>query len=130
MKLKFAIICDNAFTDSDGRLSIIQAFNIISTDNFPTVYPKLTIVTHYELEEGDNPTIPYNQVLVIKQGQTEIFRGEKSLTLQAGRSGSLQFIANIVGLTFPQSGECEISTTLNQENFGKVTTLKVKNNSN
>lgn len=60
MKLKLAVICDNAFTDRDGHLSIIQTFNQIFIPQDHTTYPRLTIVATYELT-GETPGSDFNQ---------------------------------------------------------------------
>lgn len=53
MKLNFIVTCEHAFADSEQRISIIQVFNTIKAKSFPVIHPKLTVVTHYTLEDKE-----------------------------------------------------------------------------
>ena len=70
MKLRFAIVCDNAFTDSQGRLSIVQTFDNISAPGFPAIHPRISIVTSYILEKSDDKSREYKQILKIVNNKT------------------------------------------------------------
>ena len=132
MNLKFAIVCDNAFTDPEGRLNIIQVFDTIFAPNFPAIHPRLSIVTSYSLDKGDNKTEEYKQLLKIVNTKTgkEMFKLERAIKPNAGRDSYVQYIANIVGVTFPNEGRYEVLTQLNEKDFGTVASISVNKESN
>ncbi|MFZ2664482.1 MAG: hypothetical protein WAX66_03915 [Patescibacteria group bacterium] len=127
MKLNFAIICDNAFTDEVGRLSIIQTFDVIFASNFPAIHPRLSIVTNYALEEKDKKDEGYKQVLTIVNASTRepMLSLENIVTPKIGKESNIQYITNIVGLSFPAEGIYEVSTKVNGKDFGKVAIINV-----
>jgi hypothetical protein len=132
MKLKFAIVCDNAFVDSDGRLSIIQAFDTIFAPNFPAIHPRVSIVTNYSIESDTHKSPEYKQTLKminVKTGK-EIFKMERAIKPSAGRDSYVQYIANILGVTFPNEGKYDIVAQLNGEDFGTVASIKVSKETN
>lgn len=107
MKLKFIIVCENAFVDETKRLNVIQAFDIIKATSFPAFHPQMSIVTKWEFEDGDSKQSEHKQKLTIIEDQTDkiiIEIPEKELTSTAVENKSLQFITNIIGLKFDNAG--------------------------
>ncbi|NMB91949.1 hypothetical protein GYA37_03855 [candidate division WWE3 bacterium] len=127
MKLNFAIICDNAFTDEVGRLNIIQTFDVIFAPNFPAIHPRLSIVTNYALEEKDKKDEEYKQTLTIinSSAKEPIISLENVVTPKVGKERNIQYITNIVGLSFPVESVYEVSARVNGKDFGKVVAINV-----
>ena len=67
MKLRFIIISDNAFADETGRLSIIQAFDIIKAPSFPAIHPRLSIVARWDLENDAEKRQSHKQEIIIRE---------------------------------------------------------------
>lgn len=132
MNIKFAIVCDNAFVDAQGRLNIIQTFDNISTPGFPAIHPRVSIVTSYSLENSDDKTAEYKQTLKIINIKTgkEVYKRERAIKPLAGRDSSVQFITNIVGFAFPNEGRYEITTQLNEKPFGTVASINIHKDTN
>lgn len=104
MKLNFAIICDNAFIDKDGRLNIIQTFDTITTAAFPAIHPRLTFVTSHSLykEEGGNTYI--QEVEIISKDSKTIIASAKSKPKETNKdTKNIQFITYFVGLKFEKT---------------------------
>ena len=132
MTLRYVIICDNAYTDEAGRLNIIQVFDTINATGFPAIHPRLSIVTKWDFEEGDDKEANHKQKLVIieKNTRKEIFNKERELTAKSGRDKSLQFINNIIGLKFDQAGVYEVQVSMDGKKTEDNTNFEVKSENN
>ncbi len=118
MKLKFAIVCNNAFTDSNGRLNIVQTFDNINTPGFPAIHPRFSIVTSYEFENGDSRRKDCTQILkIIHEGTgKEVATIKKTLSPKKSDS-QIQYIANFIGLPFEKEGKYLVELTLNKKKY-------------
>ena len=118
MKLNFAIICDNAFTDKTGRLNIIQTFDSITTPGFPAIHPRLTITTSFKLEDSDSRTKDYIQTVIIEQRDPKkaIARLETTNKPMEGIK-NIQFVAYFVGIKFDQEGIYDVKIKLDKKEF-------------
>lgn len=113
MKLNFAIICDNAFTDQNNRLSIIQTFEEIYADKFPAIQTRLTVVTSYKREPNEKILSNLNNVTRIKDPNGKTIAEVK---VNASPSqGNNQFISYFNGLPFTQEGIYLIEIILNDQ---------------
>lgn len=132
MKLKFAIICNNAFTDGEGKLNIIQVFDIIFASGFPTIQPQLSVATKYDFEEDNNKEKEYKQILVFIQEKTgkELLKAEKTIKPVRDKKGGLQYVVNVIGFVFPDQGKYTVRASLNGEDFGEIASLEVKKQPN
>lgn len=120
--LNFAIIADNAFTDTAGRLSIVQTFSEIKGSKFPATHPRLAVVTNFtteEIEEGENIL---HQVRILSP--TDQLISEVKIDKPATGS-ELQFISYFIGLIFPKAGKHKIKILLNGKMY-KELYLEVK----
>lgn len=114
MKLKFAIICDNAFTDESKRLNIIQTFDIITATDFPAIHPRLTVVTNFELEKSDSKDKPYVQEVKITQRETGRVIATNTVTTKPENPDvkNIQFISYFIGLPFREEGFYDVDISL------------------
>lgn len=113
MKLNFAIICDNAFIDKEGRLTVVQTFNIIKSQSFPAIHPRLTVVTNYS-SDNDDPTQELEHLVRILDPD-----GKEISNLVIKREGvkkETQFISYFSGLPFEKPGIYKVEILLNNEN--------------
>jgi len=115
MKLKFIIICDNAFIDQGGKLNIIQSFDNIATPGFPAIHPRLSIVTRWEFEEGDDKLIGHKQKLIIAEEKTKETIAEPP-----------EYINNIIGLKFDREGLYKIHVYMDGEKSEDEASFEVK----
>jgi hypothetical protein len=102
-KLNFIHVCENAFTSLDGKLNIIGIFNQINTINLPALHPRLMIVTSLAGEvkkysESIEIISPKGQIIAKAGNPIEIFKD----------NGSANFVADFVGIVFPEEGEYKI----------------------
>jgi len=129
MKLKFIIICDNAFTDTAGGLYIIQTFDVIKTPGFPAIHPKMSIVTKWEFEQKDDKESVHKQKLIITEEKTgnEIAKTpEKELISKRGKTKSLQYISNFRGLKFDKEETYKIQVYMDGEKAKEEESFEVK----
>ncbi|PJA86575.1 MAG: hypothetical protein CO141_04045 [Candidatus Moranbacteria bacterium CG_4_9_14_3_um_filter_42_9] len=109
VKLNFLHVCENAFTSSDGKLNIIGIFNQINATNLPALHPRLMIVTSLAGEvkgymESIEIISPKGQVIAKAGNPIEIFKED----------GSANFIADFVGIVFPDEGKYKITVKVDE----------------
>ncbi len=56
MKTEIFVIAENANLSQEGKINIFAIFNRIQSPQFPTIYPRPTIVIKLALEPGERPT--------------------------------------------------------------------------
>ncbi len=112
MKLNFAIICDTAFIDKNERLSIIQTFDEIKVRNFPTIHPRLTVVTSYSFDKSDQVgnTLEHG-VKILDPEDNKV--GELAITATVVDRKNNQFLSYFNGLRINTSGDYSIVVSLN-----------------
>lgn len=121
MKLNFAIICDNAFTDSRDRLNIIQTLDTIIAPDFPAIHPRLTIVTNFSVEKKDDRNKEYIQAVIIKHKNEETKLAELKTKNKLKKGiNNLQFIAYFVGLKFHEEGLHDVIIKLNDKEISQI----------
>ncbi len=125
MDLKFAVICDNAFTDGTGRLNVIQIFEIIYAPKLPAIHPRLSIVTKYQLEKTDKNEFAQELEIVEGTKNKKIFEISRSIKSKPKNGKFIQFITNIVGIRFDAHGTYNVNLTLNGKKFPKATSFEV-----
>ena len=90
MKTEIFVIAENANLTADGRINIFAIFNRIKSPQFPTIFPRPTIVVKLALELGERPT---------NRKATLYFAGEDANAQQVKIMESLiNFPARIGGL--------------------------------
>lgn len=122
-KLNFAHVCENAFTSSDGKLNVIGIFNQINALNFPAIHPRLMIVTSVAGEarkysESIEIVSPKGDVIARAGNPIEIFKD----------GGSANFIADFVGIVFPEEGTYKIRIKIDKTEVDGNSVIIVKRN--
>lgn len=56
MKTEIFVIAENANMSGEGKINIFAIFNRIQSPQFPTIYPRPTIVIKLALELGERPS--------------------------------------------------------------------------
>jgi hypothetical protein len=122
MKLNFLHICENAFVDKKERLSVINIFEGISSEGFPAVSSRFSIVTNISGELKK-----YEQKIEIISP-----KGKKIMEVRKGveTKGISNFIANLTNIVFPEAGEYKIKIYINEELFSDEFFLNLKKISN
>src|SRR3990167_2750192 len=92
LKLDFAIICDNAFLDANGKLNINGVFDTIKSTGFPAAHKNMSIVIKMKMPEG-----LYNEIVKIKKD----------------KSGTHQFIQHFINTIFPEAGDYAVEIHIN-----------------
>ena len=110
----FLIICDNAFVDGRGRLSIIQTFETINTTKLPAVHPRVTIVGKFEINNNQGQTenrLTQETAIVEKSTGNVVMKINDSFDLKPGARYS-QIISQFIGAEFKNEGVYEARMTL------------------
>ncbi len=90
MKTEIFVIAENANITQDGRVNIFAIFNQINAPQFPTVYPRPTIVIRLALEIAERPA---------NRKFTLYFAGEDNNAQQVKLAeGMVDFPARVGGL--------------------------------
>lgn len=123
VKLNFAHVCENAFTSSDGKLNVIGIFNQINTLSFPALHPRLMIVTSVTGEvkkytESIEIVSSKGDVIARAGNPIEIFKG----------GGAANFIADFVGIIFPEEGTYRIRIKIDEKEVDSDSTIIIKRN--
>lgn len=129
MRLKFIIVSDNAFTDKEDGLNIIQTFDIIKTRGFPAIHPRISVVTKWEFEPADDKKSPHKQKLIIIEGKTGnkiAETPERELTAGSEGTKSLQYINNFMGLKFDREGTYKIQVYMDEEKNKEEASFEVR----
>lgn len=107
MKLNYALISEDASVDSEQRLTIINTFNEIKSDNFPAVHPKLVVVTSYYLEEDEQGKVCSQLVKILDPSGLEVSRLTIS-TKEGGRDKNIQFLSYFSNLPLKVAGSYKV----------------------
>ncbi len=112
MKLNFSILCDNAFVDNDGQLSIIQIFEFINViGSFPASHPKMAIVTNYSMNQNDVNIKHIQQIEIIDP--TDNIIASLNITAEPKENrDKLQFISSFINLNFKMPGQYKIKVVI------------------
>lgn len=90
MKTEIFVIAENANLTPDGKINIFAIFNKINAPQFPTVYPRPTIVIKLALELGERAT---------NRKVTLYFAGEDNNSQQVKiMESTVEFPARVGGL--------------------------------
>lgn len=128
MKLQYVIICENAFTDEAGRLTIVQTFDIIKTQGFPAIHPKMTIVTKWRFESSDAKDKPHSQRIEItsQDDQKKPFLVIPEFALTAkdkDHNNYLQYISNLQNIAFHKPGKYQVKIFMDGKEAREVDTI-------
>jgi len=124
MKLNFTIICDNAFTDQQGRLNIIQIFEHISSKSYPATYPRMVIVTNYSVTEEEKNK-EYIQILEITERKTKkVLSTTNPISIVPTENvNNMNYLCYFNGLTFTDPGDYDVTIKINGGKIGSVSFL-------
>ncbi|MEK7078670.1 MAG: hypothetical protein AAB929_01245 [Patescibacteria group bacterium] len=127
MKIKFAIISESAFTDAEGRLNIIQTFNIIRASSFPAIHPRLAIVTNIELDPKEAAAGTISQSTEIVHNDSEkILAKSEPVAMKVSQEKNVQFISNFIGLGFDKPGEYYVNLVIDKKRHSKIASFTVE----
>lgn len=107
IKLNFLHICENAFTDEKGRLSVINIFDEIRSKGLPAIHSRFSIVSNISGELRE-----YKQkIKIISPSNKEIVGVEGDIKT----TGKNNFIVNFLNVVFPEIGKYQIQIFVNDE---------------
>lgn len=115
MRSNFTIICDNAFTDKEDRLTIIQVFTRINAVKFPALHPRFTIVTNFSPEKTDLKKEFNHAVVITNPDGKEIIKAKTPSWVVNDIGKDFQFIHYFTGIIFEKEGRYTINITINNE---------------
>ena len=107
LKLDFAIICDNAFLDANGKLNINGVFDTIKSTGFPAAHKNMSIVIKMKMPEG-----LYNEIVKIKRNGSDIVSTPET-KIKKDKSGTHQFIHHFINTIFPEAGDYAVEIQIN-----------------
>ena len=106
IKLKNLLICEDAVVAKDGKLSVINIFTEIKSENFPAMHPKLTIIS---MVTGDNGSYDERIEIISPDNETISKVDGKAEILGPDGSG---FLANFINLPFLKEGKFWIKVSI------------------
>lgn len=107
LKLNFAHVCDMAFLSQEGKVNIIGIFKIIFSAKFPTVHPKLSVVTSFDTKESSGK---HKQTIEIVQSglmNRQVSRIDFDFEIKGNKEVNL--IADISNVKFDESGKYSVN---------------------
>jgi len=114
MQIEAFLLCDAA-TDSQGKLNLLGAFDVIGAVTFPVTHPACTVVARMRfqrIEKGAHQVVIH---FVDEDGQFVIPPFNGNIDLQIGgedRSATVNMIINLQGLTFKHAGEYTVALAI------------------
>lgn len=117
LKITYAHLCEKAFLSQNGNLNLIGIFEKVTTQNFPMVFPQLSLVTNIQSEPGQHSmTIK----VVSKKDGSEIAKPiNLNMNVQANDQQpgpqNIRIIGDINNLNIKEAGEYEVHIFLNGE---------------
>jgi len=110
IELKFVHISESAFFSQEGKLNVIGVFDKIFSDSFPALQPTFSISMGIVGAKGIHKisieiVSPQNKSIAIINGNIEIKQD----------GGGANFVANLVGLPFPDEGKYTIKITIDND---------------
>jgi len=114
-KLKFVIICDNAFFgEKDNKLNINGVFNIIFSKSYPAIHEHMSVVIGLDIEEGNHT----GRIEVIKEDETLLFKTPERSFFKERTNGHV-IINNIEKLRFPAEGKYKVKCFIDNNFIGE-----------
>lgn len=111
VKLNFLHICDNVIISNDGKVSLINIFNMIFSKTFPAVHPKFTIFCNMI---GDDSSVGEHDIKISIFDSSKILTTEVSGKIDVkGPSYEANFIANFLNILFPREDNYLIEVKIN-----------------
>ena len=100
VKLNFAITCDYAIADANGKVSLIGIFSRINAEGVPTVHSNFYLVVNTYGRPGEY----VEKVEFINLNDSAVIASaEKAMEIKP--KGKNTFIYNFVNLIFPEYGK-------------------------
>lgn len=109
--INWVYLCDYAFMDASGKMSVIGMFEFVRASHLPLNWPQLYLATHLTVSQGEQFKL---KVLITSPSKKEIAKVEvqaQSSTPVLGGVGTAQNIFLPVGffsLKFSETGEYHI----------------------
>ena len=127
MQIEIFTICDNA-QSYQGKTVIVGTFNKISSSNFPTRYPNLSIVGRIAYEESGMHK--YTLKFISPSGENVVEPLEWTMDVKADHEvGYANFIMGMNDITFNEPGVYKIELHTQEEiRVFKLTLIKNSNN--
>ncbi len=108
VKLKFVHVSENAFFSQEGKLNVIGVFDRISSVNFPALQPAFSISIGLSGEKGMHKI---SMALISPTEKKPIVTIGGDLEIKDDNGGA-HFVANLVGLPFPEPGKYVIKVEI------------------
>lgn len=116
----FSVLAENAFTDNQSRLSIIQIFEEISSSSFPTIHPRIVAVSSYISDKKENRAISFI-ARIVSPNEKVIQELKIKAPLDVGK---INFLSEFSSTIFEDPGLYSIIFTIDDE-VQKELTLKL-----
>ena len=127
VKLNFVHISENAFFSQEGKLNVIGIFDKIFSDSFPALHPIFAISVGIIGKKGLHKILIE---IVAPQKTQEIIKIEKTdIEIKEDGSGA-NFVANLIGIPFPDPGIYTLKVTLDDSVVDEGNRLILEKKSN
>lgn len=127
VQLDFIHLCENSLIDMTGKLSLIGMFENFNFREFPSTFPKFTVVASARFSDPVKKDYPARVVILNPDG-TECAKADFGLKAQG--AGLAVLNANFVNREFRMPGEYAVEIWIGNERVGRkpftVTTIEVR----
>lgn len=114
--LEWALRCDYAFFDGQGKACLIGLFNRIWADSFPATHSLLFVVSNW-IGDANETFSQHTRIMAPDGSQVAESRVPEVTASPAGGAGIITRFANI---TFPEPGDYRIELLANDIVAGSV----------
>lgn len=101
IKLKNIFICENVVVSFNGQPSLINLISEITSNAFPAIHPKLSILVSIT---GDNGTTDSEKVEIISVDDKKVIAQVNGKAEIRG-AGLSNFVGNFINTVFPKEGK-------------------------
>jgi hypothetical protein len=110
IQLKYAHLCEMAFISQNGNLNMIGLFEKVTAQNFPAVFPRLSLVTTLKGEPGE-----YKLGIKLKKkgDQAEVMKPILLNINIKDATNDLRIVGDINNLKIPEEGVYEVTLSVN-----------------
>lgn len=115
IKIKYAILCDDAFTSEHGKLNIIGIFDFIKFPKFPAGHAKFCLAIRLFGQESEDE---HSIEVELFSGSNQSVAHIKSV-FKIGKTKKSNFLAYFLNTIFEEAGNYYIKVKINGVDTGE-----------
>jgi len=127
-KLEFGLLADTASLDSNGKLSLLGEFNVITAGKFPATHPSMAIIAKLVQPTEDLPAAEEEvRIRIVSPGESDLLPKEVTARVAWRPTGELmpgvsecRILVNLAGLRLPEQGVYRIRFYLSGQEVASI----------